>query len=187
MLSHLLRFVQHQIDPKFNYIHQILRGDEGRALRAKHQENVAALKAGLTHAGLPQLPSASHIIPVPVGDPLLCTQICNQLMADYGHYVQSINYPTVPRGEERLRIAPTPYHSQEMMDNFIRDLKEVWIAAGLPLLNDHCSVKNCFYCHRPLPEQHMNDRQSIHNSCAKESLKTFPCGDAVGCPQLVCN
>lgn len=187
MLSHLLRFVQHQIDPKFNYIHQILRSDEGRALRAKHQENVAALKAGLTHAGLPQLPSASHIIPVPVGDPLLCTQICNQLMADYGHYVQSINYPTVPRGEERLRIAPTPYHSQEMMDNFIRDLKEVWIAAGLPLLNDHCSVKNCFYCHRPLPEQHMNDRQSIHNSCAKESLKTFPCGDAVGCPQLVCN
>lgn len=156
---------------------RILRSQEGKELRKRHQSNVAFLKENLTEAGLPQLPSPSHIIPVPVGDPETCAWICDRLLTDYGHYVQSINYPTVPRGEERLRIAPTPFHTQDMMKLFVKDLRSVWMSIGLPLQEDKCVQKSCFFCHRTLPEQ------MDPHSCG-EGSKMFPCGDAVGCPQM---
>ncbi|KAI1285964.1 5-aminolevulinate synthase, erythroid-specific, mitochondrial [Halotydeus destructor] len=158
-----------------NLIDMILRSDEGRELRRKHQENVNYFKNTLTRAGLPQLPSVSHIIPVPLGDAQLCTSICNELLSHHGQYVQSINYPTVPKGEERLRIAPTPFHTKPLMDEFIGTLKQVWVDNDLPLLKDKCAVSNCFYCHRPLPK---------NDTCASEVRQSYPCGDAVGCPQL---
>ncbi|RWS28986.1 5-aminolevulinate synthase: erythroid-specific-like protein [Leptotrombidium deliense] len=148
---------------------RILASEEGRMLREVHQTNVAYLKSRLMEVGLPQLPSASHIIPIPVGDPWLCSWICNQLLERYGHYVQSINYPTVARGEERLRIAPTPFHTKDMMDKFVMHVKEIWTEAGLALFKDRSS-ENCYYCHRPLQN---------------EARDSFPCGSAVGCPQII--
>jgi len=68
-----------------------------------------------------------------VGDPAICTRISDELLRRHGHYVQAINYPTVPRGEEKLRLAPTPHHNQDMIDGFIRDLVDIWTDVGLPL------------------------------------------------------
>lgn len=73
-----------------------------------------------------------------VGDPLLCTKVSDELIRNYGHYVQAINYPTVPRGQEKLRIAPTPNHTKPMMDQFVKDLLVVWKELGLPLGNKSC-------------------------------------------------
>ncbi|XP_036140270.1 5-aminolevulinate synthase, erythroid-specific, mitochondrial [Monomorium pharaonis] len=105
---------------------EILASDEGRSLRANHQKNVAYMKSILTAAGLPLEPSSSHIIPIKIGDPFVCSQIADHLLRDKGHYVQAINYPTVPKGEEKLRLAPTPKHTQLMMDNFTRDMLDVF-------------------------------------------------------------
>ena len=75
----------------------------------------------------------SHIIPVHVGNPALCSALSDVLLQRYGHYVQAINFPTVPRGQEKLRIAPTPHHTEEMMDQFVKDLECAWLDLGLPL------------------------------------------------------
>lgn len=121
---------------------QILKSPEGQHLRKLHQENVSYLRNLLTRARLPQMPSQSHIIPIPVGDPVVCAWLCDELMKRYHHYVQSINYPTVPKGKERLRIAPTPSHTREMMHDFVLDLLKVWNEAGLPLIDqaETCSI-----------------------------------------------
>lgn len=128
---------------------RILRSAEGRSLRDKHQENVAYLRNNLVQAGVSVEHTPSHIIPVHVGDPALCTALSDQLL-QYGHYVQAINYPTVPRGEEKLRIAPTPHHTEKMMDEFSDDLKQIWTNLGLPLKTGkgNCSG-NCTYCQKP--------------------------------------
>ncbi|XP_033341342.2 5-aminolevulinate synthase [Megalopta genalis] len=105
---------------------EILASDEGRALRAAHQENVAYMKLSLTVAGLPVIPSPSHIIPISIGDPLLCSKLADLLIQEKGHYVQAINYPTVPKGQERLRLAPTPEHTRTMIDQFVKDLLDVF-------------------------------------------------------------
>ncbi|KAG5305569.1 HEM0 protein, partial [Acromyrmex insinuator] len=105
---------------------EILASDEGRSLRTNHQKNVAYMKSILTAAGLPLETSPSHIIPIKIGDPLVCSQIADYLLRDKGHYVQAINYPTVPKGEEKLRLAPTPKHTQAMMDKFMRDTLDVF-------------------------------------------------------------
>nr|XP_012229352.1 PREDICTED: 5-aminolevulinate synthase, erythroid-specific, mitochondrial isoform X2 [Linepithema humile] len=110
----------------------ILASDEGRSLRANHQKNVAYMKSILTAAGLPLEPSPSHIIPIKIGDPLLCSQIADHLLKDKGHYVQAINYPTVPKGKEKLRLAPTPKHTQTMMDKFMQDILEVFHHLNVP-------------------------------------------------------
>ncbi|XP_003694972.1 5-aminolevulinate synthase, erythroid-specific, mitochondrial [Apis florea] len=113
---------------------EILASDEGRLLRANHQKNVAYMKSILTTANLPLEQSPSHIIPIKIGDPLLCSQLADLLIKDKGHYVQAINYPTVPKGEEKLRLAPTPKHTQTMMDQFVKDILHVFHRLNIPTI-----------------------------------------------------
>ena len=109
--------------------HLKLSGQE----RASQQRQANLLKASLAHAGVPQLPSVSHIVPVPVGDPVLCKQASDLLLNEHGIYVQPINYPTVPRGTERLRFTPGPMHDDRMIEALTAALTQVWRQLGLPL------------------------------------------------------
>jgi 5-aminolevulinate synthase len=99
--------------------------------RARHQERARALKRRLTAAGLPVLDNASHIVPVLVGDPVLCKQVTDALLERFAIYVQPINYPTVPRGTERLRLTPTPLHTDADMDRLTAALEQLWDEFGL--------------------------------------------------------
>jgi len=94
--------------------------------RKKHQENAERLKTKLRQTGIVVMPSDSHIVPVLVGDPVLCKKASDILLTEFSIYVQPINYPTVPKGKERLRITPTPLHDDLMMDHLVDSFKEVW-------------------------------------------------------------
>jgi 5-aminolevulinate synthase len=94
--------------------------------RTRHQAVVALLRRRLDAARLPHLANPSHIVPVMVGNPVLCKQISDVLLSQYGIYVQPINYPTVPRGTERLRITPTPAHTEQDIDHLVTALSEIW-------------------------------------------------------------
>ena len=96
------------------------------AEREIHQERAATLKRLLHEAGLPVMPSETHIVPVLVGDPVKCKLVTDSLMADHGIYIQPINYPTVRRGTERLRITPSPVHTDAMMTTLVAALCEIW-------------------------------------------------------------
>ena len=100
-------------------------------LRERHQERAATLKARLTAEGLPVMPSVSHIVPVWVGDPVQCKAVSDYLLDRRSIYVQPINYPTVPKGTERLRLTPTPLHGDDDMDELVSALNEAWTALGL--------------------------------------------------------
>jgi 5-aminolevulinate synthase len=97
-----------------------------RIERDRHQERAATLKQRLSEAGLPIMPSPSHIVPVIVGDPGLCKAACDELLHRHRIYVQPINYPTVPRGTERLRLTPTPLHSDADIEALVTGLSDVW-------------------------------------------------------------
>ncbi len=94
--------------------------------REGQQAAAAMLKAILADAGLPVLASETHIVPLMIGDPVKAKRISDILLAEYGVYVQPINYPTVPRGTERLRFTPGPAHSEEMMRELAGALVEIW-------------------------------------------------------------
>jgi len=97
-------------------------------LREQHQERAATLKARLSAEGFPVMPSETHIVPVKVGDPVLCKRLTDALLDEHGVYVQPINYPTVPKGSERMRFTPTPLHDDAMFDELVAALKAVYAA-----------------------------------------------------------
>jgi 5-aminolevulinate synthase len=101
--------------------------------RERHQDRAGRTKAVLTAAGLPVMTNPTHIVPIFVGDPERCKAASDLLLAEHGIYIQPINYPTVPRGTERLRITPSPYHDDALIDRLAEALVEVWQKLRLPL------------------------------------------------------
>src|SRR3984957_18760234 len=101
--------------------------------RERHQDRAARVKAILTAAGLPVMSSETHIVPLFVGDPEKCKRACDLLLEEHDIYIQPINYPTVAKGTERLRITPSPYHDDALIDQLAEALLQVWERLGLPL------------------------------------------------------
>jgi len=112
---------------------EVSRSDEGRELRDRHQLYASVVKKELLSSGLPVYDTPSHIVPVMVGNSEAAYNICDRLLNDYAIYIQAINYPTVAKGTERLRIVPNPHHTPEMLEKLIYSLIKVWNDAGLPL------------------------------------------------------
>jgi 5-aminolevulinate synthase len=104
---------------------------EHNEIRERHQERAATLKRRFIDAGIAVMPSTTHIVPVPVGDPVLCKQASDELLEKHKIYVQPINYPTVERGTERLRFTPMPLHTDADMDHLVSAMKQVWSSLGL--------------------------------------------------------
>jgi len=99
--------------------------------RIQHQERANALKARLRAGGYDFIDGETHIVPLMVGDPVKCQAISDRLIEDFGIYAQPINFPTVPRGTERLRFTPSPFHNDAMMDELMASLEIVWAEFGL--------------------------------------------------------
>lgn len=103
-----------------------LKTEKGAALRKQHQERSNTLKQMFHERGLPVAWSESHIVPVMIGDPVLCKRASDILLSEYGIYVQPINYPTVPRGTERLRFTPSPLHTDDLFLDLVEAMDEIW-------------------------------------------------------------
>ncbi|XP_052678690.1 5-aminolevulinate synthase, erythroid-specific, mitochondrial-like isoform X4 [Crassostrea angulata] len=153
---------------------QVLRGEEGKHLREKHQSNVRYLRQNLIEAGIPAIHSPSHIIPIHVGEAALCTHLSAELMNKHDIYVQAINYPTVARGSERLRVAPTPHHTKAMMDYFVSSIVRVWTDNGLELSRERSVCPDeCEVCNKPLGIQILQAEEKVcgRSNCTYASLQ----------------
>ncbi|KAF5287029.1 hypothetical protein FQA39_LY16143 [Lamprigera yunnana] len=154
----------------------ILASDEGRQLRNQHQDIVKYLRNSLIYRGFPVEHTPSHIIPIRISDPFQCTMVSDCLLKR-GHYVQAINYPTVARGEEKLRLAPTPHHSKGLINTLVNEMAVVWEELNLPLTGLKCP-KECKFCHKPIMFDYFEAR--TRSDCSKEILCNIP-----NCPQRV--
>jgi 5-aminolevulinate synthase len=112
------------------------------AERIAHRLQVEKTRRALRKVGVPMMSSQSHIIPVPVGDAALCRQASTALLQRFAIYLQPINYPTVPRGTERLRITPTPFHNDQLIEDLATALREVWHTLGLPSETNVVPISN---------------------------------------------
>ncbi|MCU0828732.1 MAG: 5-aminolevulinate synthase [Tabrizicola sp.] len=110
---------------------RFLKGAGGVALRARHQTQASILKMRLKGLGLPIIDHGSHIVPVHVGNPVHCKMISDMLLDGHGIYVQPINFPTVPRGTERLRFTPSPVHGPSDIDRLVKAMDEMWAHCAL--------------------------------------------------------
>jgi 5-aminolevulinate synthase len=108
--------------------------------REQHQLNAAKLKERLALENLPVMHTPSHIVPVLVGDPVQCKALTDSLLDRFGIYVQPINYPTVPRGTERIRLTPGPMHTEEQMDHLVHALRVMWAEMGLRSGYEWCQL-----------------------------------------------
>ena len=104
---------------------------QDQTIREQHQTNAKILKTRLKALGLPIIDHGSHIVPVIVGDPVHTKKISDMLLEDYGVYVQPINYPTVPRGTERLRFTPSPVHGPKLIDGLVKAMDGLWSHCAL--------------------------------------------------------
>jgi len=109
--------------------------------RDAQQRHAAMTKKALVDAGLPLMNSDTHIVPLHVGDANLCKQASDLLLEEHNIYIQPINYPTVPRGQERLRITPTPFHDEKLIAELVSALTSVWKAIGLPLFAENADER----------------------------------------------
>jgi len=126
---------------------RLLKGEEGGVLREKQQRNVAHMKCLLTQANIPYEDCPSHIIPIKVGDPKKCTLLSEYLLSKCNIYVQAINYPTVARGDEMLRVAVTPQHDQLMMRKLVNSLEKAWNELGMSKREEVGESREiCNYC-----------------------------------------
>lgn len=110
---------------------RFLKGAGGQALRERHQAQAKILKTRLKAMGLPIIDHGSHIVPVHVGNPVHCKMLSDMLLEDDGIYVQPINFPTVPRGTERLRFTPSPVHGPQEIDRLVRAMDRLWAHCAL--------------------------------------------------------
>jgi hypothetical protein len=130
---------------------------ESQVERAVMHARSAQLKALLTAAGFPLLPSVSHIVPILVGDAGKARAASDALLARHGAYIQPINYPTVPRGTERLRMTPSPFHTAAMLRDVVGALADVWRSLGLPLApGARPAAASYGYAGPSLPSLHVN-------------------------------
>ncbi|MFL5280404.1 MAG: 5-aminolevulinate synthase [Rhodopila sp.] len=114
---------------------------QSSAERAGQRAAVATTKAALRQAGLPVMATETHIVPVMVGEPELCKQASDLLLERHGIYIQPINYPTVPRGTERLRITPTPAHDAQLITELAHAMTAVWQQLGLPFGENFAGIE----------------------------------------------
>ena len=110
---------------------RLLKTEEGQKLRDAQQLHAKILKMRLKGMGLPIIDHGSHIVPVHVGDPVHCKMLSDMLLEQFGIYVQPINFPTVPRGTERLRFTPSPVHDSGQIDRLVRAMDSLWSHCAL--------------------------------------------------------
>jgi len=139
---------------------------ESSSERTEMHKRSEQVKRRLVEAGFPLMPSVSHIVPLMVGNAELCSAASRKLMTEHGIYVQPINYPTVPQGTERLRITPSPAHTDDMVDHLVSSLKQVWADLGLARAR---ACPTLILDHSKLEEQHYLPKVKYSTQCKSSS------------------